>query len=281
MGALSTKDFFAQESVKAKFNELLGSRAPQFMTSVLQIVSGNDLLSKADAKSVYNAAATAAVLNLPVNNNLGFAWIVPYKGQAQFQIGWKGFVQLAQRTGQYLRINVTEVFENQFKKFNSLTEELDADFGTEGTGKVVGYASYFKLLNGFEKTVYWSAAKVDGHAKKYSQAYKSANGLTPWKDPDQYHEMAKKTVLKNTLNKWGILSIEMQQAILTDQAVIQNEDATVVSYVDHEEEPVDSATERINLLLSDCTTIYQVDELFQKHADLDPMPFIRRKQELK
>lgn len=229
------KSLFAQDNVKKKFEEMLGKKAVGFMTSVLQVISSNRGFENVEAVSIYNAAATAATLDLPINQNLGFAYIIPYKGLAQFQIGWRGLVQLAQRTGQYLKINAIEVYENQFKSYNSLTEELAADFNIEGEGKIVGYAAYFKLLNGFEKTTYWSVIKVMAHAKKYSQAYNSEKGITPWKDKDQVHEMGKKTVLKNTLSKWGILSIEMQKAINVDQAVINNEEGTDITYVDHEE----------------------------------------------
>lgn len=259
MNQLTTKQFFAQDNVKGKFQELMGKNAAQFITSVLQVVNSSSLLSKATPETIYNAAAMAATLNLPINQNLGFAWIVPYRGQAQFQMGWKGFVQLAQRTGQYLRINVTEVYANQFKSYNNLTEELYADFGIDGTGEIVGYAAYFKLINGFEKTVYWSKLKVNNHALKYSQAYKSGTGMTPWKDADQFNEMAKKTVLKNTLSKWGILSIEIQNAVITDQAVVKNPETLDVQYIDNE--GVNKETERLTLLLTDCKTFSDVVEL--------------------
>jgi len=227
----------------------------------LQIVNSNKLLMSASPESIYNACTMAAVLDLPINQSLGYAYIVPYKNQAQFQMGWKGFVQLAQRTGQYLRINVVEVYDNQFKSFNTLTEELDADFSLDGVGEIVGYCCYFKLLNGFEKIVYWSKLKVNNHAHKYSQAYKSANGMTPWKDADQFHEMAKKTVLKNTLAKWGILSIEMQKATITDQAVINDVDKLDVNYIDNELEKVNKEEQRIALMIQDCNTIDEVKQL--------------------
>jgi recombination protein RecT len=119
MSNLTTKEYFNQDGVKKKFNELLGKRSTQFITSVLQIVNSNKLLMSATPESIYNACTMAATLDLPINQNLGFAWIVPYRNAAQFQMGWKGFVQLAQRTGQYLRINVVEVYANQYKSFNS------------------------------------------------------------------------------------------------------------------------------------------------------------------
>ncbi len=223
------KQFFSQDAIKNKFSEMLGKRAPQFITSVLQIASNNSYLAKAEPVSIYNAAATAATLDLPLNNNLGFAWIVPYGNAAQFQMGWKGYVQLAQRTGQYSKINVVEVHKNQFKSWNALTETLDADFTIDGAGDVVGYCAYFELVNGFKKIVYWPIEKVKAHAKRYSKSH--ANG--PWKD--EFDKMARKTVLKAMLSQWGILSIEMQKAILVDQAIIKDDEANEVEYVDANE----------------------------------------------
>ena len=208
-----------KDNVQKRFADLLGSRAPQFISSLLQVVKGSDLLLKADPESIMNAAATAAMLNLPINQSLGLAWIVPYKGKGQFQMGWKGFVQLAMRTGQYEKLNVVEVYENQFTSFNVLTEELIADFLKDPEGKVVGYVGYFRLKTGFVKTVYWSRKKVDVHAKKYSQSYKKGFGV--WADgEDGFTAMAKKTVLKLMLSQWGIMTIEMQTAQVADQGIL-------------------------------------------------------------
>lgn len=235
MGNLTTKQFFNQEAVQNKFKEILGDKAPGFISSVLQVTTQNRLLAKASPESIYASAMMGATLDLPINQNLGFAWIVPYGNQAQFQMGWKGFVQLAQRTGQYENINVIPVYENQFNSFNVLTEELDADFSLEPSGNVVGYCAYFKLLNGFTKTAFWSREKAEAHGKKYSKSFNSG----PWKT--DFDAMAMKTVLKNTLSKWGILSIEMQKAHQVDQAVIQEVDGDLtgmtieVDYVDNDE----------------------------------------------
>jgi recombination protein RecT len=211
---LTVNQYFNSESVQQKFEKLLGQKSAGFISSVLQTVNNNKLLASADPATILNAAATAASLDLPINQSLGRAWIVPFKGQAQFQIGYKGFVELAQRTGQYRSINAIEIYENQYSGFNALTEEIDADFSVEGKGAVVGYAAYFELLNGFKKTVYWSKDKVEQHAKRFSKSF----GNGPWKT--DFDAMAKKTVLKHTLSNWGILSIEMQTAQLADQAVI-------------------------------------------------------------
>lgn len=225
---VAVKDFFLRDDVKKKFQELLGQKSVGFITSVMQVVNNNNLLQKASPASIYNAAAMAATLDLPINQNLGFAWIVPYGNAAQFQIGWKGMIQLANRTGQYKAINVTEVYENQFTSFNRLTEELDADFSIVGSGSVVGYVAYFKLLNGFEKTVFWTTEEVKQHGAKFSKTFNQSNGV--WKT--NFDAMAKKTVLKNTLAKWGILSIEMQNAVIADSAIINDVETLDVEYVD-------------------------------------------------
>lgn len=243
-----TKQFFSQDNVKNRFDELLGKKSVGFISSVLQSVNSNRSLVNADTNTIFQAAMMAATLDLPINNNLGFAYIVPYKESfkddkgkwqsrvvAQMQIGWKGFVQLAQRSTQYLHINATEVYASQFVSYNSLTEELIADFHKEASGEVVGYAAFFELLNGFKKIVYWSKSKVTDHAKKYSKAF-TGDGKSPWKDVDQFHEMAKKTVLKNALSKWGPLSIEMNMALVADQGVIKDVETQDIDYVDNSSE---------------------------------------------
>jgi recombination protein RecT len=254
---LTTKDFFQQPSVQKKFQELLGKRAPQFITSVLQIVMNNNLLAKADASSIYNAAATAAVLDLPLNNSLGKAWIVPYKGAAQFQLGYKGFIELAMRTGQYQRINAVPVHQNQFKSWNSLTEELDADMTIMGDGVIVGYAAFFRMNNGFEKFTYWRLNEVRNHANRFSKSVN--NG--PW--ATDFDKMALKTVIKAMLSTYGMLSIEMQTAITADQAVIKDADTMDIEYVDSPAIDIDKEEERAILMLKDCTTPEEVHGLLK------------------
>lgn len=237
---VTVRGIFEGETAKKKFHELLGQKAQGFITSVLQIVSSNNDLAQADPMTVYYAAATAATMDLPINQNLGFAWIIAYnnggKKEAQFQMGYKGYNQLALRTGQYLRLNAIEVFENQFKSWNALTETLEADFSIDGEGEVVGYCSYFKLVNGFEKTTYWTKKKVTAHAAKFSKSW--GQKWSTW--TKDFDAMAKKTVLKNSLAKWGILSIEMQRALVVDQAVVYNDDGTELAYVDQTDESDDA-----------------------------------------
>ena len=254
---LTVKSLFTQNDIQKRFEDLLGKKAQGFITSVLQIVSNSGYLSKADPLTVLNAAATAATLDLPINQNLGFAWIVPYKGQAQFQMGWKGYVQLALRTGQYARINVTPIHENQFKSWNNLTESLEGDFSLDGEGKIVGYAGYFKLTNGFEKTVYWSHEKVEKHAKRFSKSY--TNG--PWKT--DFVAMALKTVLKAMISKWGIMSIQLQTAVVADQSVQKN--AGDYNYIDNDNKDEDGNT---IVLISNADLALQIEEAKDK-TELD------------
>lgn len=249
---LTTKDLFAKENVRKKFEEMLGKRAPQFITSVLQIAASNDLLAKADPMSIYNSAAVAATLDLPLNNNLGFAYIVPYNAKqkdgscktvAQFQMGYKGFIQLAQRSGQFKTISASPIYEGQLTEMNPLTGFV-FDF-TKKSDKVIGYAAYFALINGFEKTLYFSIEDVNKHAGKYSQTFKKGFGL--WKD--DFESMATKTVLKLLLSKFAPLSVEMQKAVLVDQAIIKDEAGTTLEYTDHEDVPIDKEAERVTLMI--------------------------------
>jgi len=258
----SVKALFERADVGKRFAEVLGKRAPQFVTSILQLAASDKVLANADPYTVYNAAMTAASLDLPVNKNLGFAWIIGYKNnskgttEAQFQLGYKGYIQLAQRTGQYAKINCVEVYGNQFKGWNALTEELDADFTIDGTGPVVGYCAYFRLLNGYEKTVYWSTEKVRVHANRFSKTFRFNDST--WKS--DFDAMAKKTVLKNTLSTWGILSVELQNALKVDQAVIKNEEE--VDYPDYQDANVlTKEEERMMQMIDAAETLEELQAL--------------------
>lgn len=228
---LAMKDFFQREDVVQKFQELLGKRASSYLTSVLSVVSQSELLAKADPKTVYMAALTSATLDLPINQNLGFAYIVPYKGQAQFQMGYKGFIQLALRSGQFLTISATPVYEGQLIEENPLTWYV-FNRKAKKSEVVIGYASYFKLLNWFEKTFYMTKAEIERHANLYSAQFKkSQSGL--WKD--KFDEMATKTVIKLLLSKFAPLSVEMQKAVIADQGVLQDENFDEVDYPDNDQ----------------------------------------------
>lgn len=214
----------------------LGKRGQQFLTSVLALANSDEGIAKCEPYSTYNACLTAATLDLPINQNLGFAYIVPYKGKAQFQMGWKGFVQLSLRSGQFKNLGVRDVKEDELVGLDEFTGEPIFKFQLGSQAKVIGYMAYFRLLNGFEKNIYMTIDEIDKHAKTYSQTYKRGFGV--WKD--NFDAMAKKTVLKLLLNRFAPLSVDMQTAIEEDQKVdgeyadnsIKNafevEDATVI-----------------------------------------------------
>ena len=213
--------------IRERFNDVLGKKAPAFISSLISVANNSDMLAKADPTTVITAGIMAATLDLPINQNLGFAYIVPfYNGkkritEAQFQMGYKGYVQLAMRTGQYKTINASEIYEGEIKSRNRLTGEFE--LGERTSDKVVGYIAYFRLVNGFEKYLYMTKEEVEAHAKKYSQTYKKGFGL--W--ITDFDSMSIKTVLKRLLSKYGILSVEMHNmatALSNDGAVIRDKD---------------------------------------------------------
>lgn len=203
-----------------RFEEILGKRTPQFVSSVLSV--GNSLGPNCDPMSIVTSAMTAATLDLPVDKNLGFAWIVPYKGKAQFQMGYKGYIQLGLRTGQYERMNARLVNAEAFQGWDEVGEPIIDWSQIDEAKPTVGYVFAFKLVNGFTKIAYWPRERVEAHAKRYSQSY-GGNYDSPWKS--NFDQMALKTVIKNELSKWGILSIEMQKAIKLDQAIQEGLDS--------------------------------------------------------
>lgn len=245
LAPMTVKTLFAKDEVKQKFQEMMGKRAASFITSVLQIASQNEMLAKAEPMSIYQSAAVAATLDLPLNNSLGFAYIVPYnikqkdgtwKVVAQFQIGAKGFKQLALRSGQFVTINDTDVREGELKHYNRLTGEIEfewiQDVQVRLSKKIIGYASYFKLLNGFEKTYYMTVDELNDHGLRFSQTFKKGFGL--WKD--DFDGMARKTVIKLNLSKNAPLSVEMQKAVVADQSVVNDAETEDVEYVDNDAE---------------------------------------------
>ena len=236
----NAKDFFSKPVVQEKLKELVGKNAPAFATSVLQIVNSNSMLVNADPQTIFSAACMAATLNLPINNNLGFAYIVPFKNnkenkiEAQFQLGYKGYIQLAQRSGQFSRIAATAVHEGQLISENPLLG-YEFDWSVKPNGNPIGYVAFFKLINGFTAELYMSKEEVMKHANKYSQTAKKGFGV--WKD--QFEAMALKTVLKLLLSKQAPLSIDMQKAQMADQAIIRDVDKDEFDYIDHQESIAD------------------------------------------
>lgn len=228
----TVRSLLSTDNVKVKFQEILKDRAAGFTANLAVMVNNSAALSKCEPLSVISAAVVSASLDLPLDPNLGFAYVIPFGDKAQFQIGYKGLIQLAQRSGQYKTINVTEVYDGELVSENRITGDYEFDSTCRKSDKVIGYAAYFRLLNGFEKTVYQPIEQIDKHGKRFSQTYKKGFGL--WKD--DFDSMAKKTVLKNLLSKWGILSIEMQKAVKFDQSTIKDVETGEVEYIDNEAE---------------------------------------------
>ena len=221
-------------AVQRRFQELLDQSAPSFVSSVLAIYRSNTRLQECSYNSILGAAGIAAALKLPINPSLGFAYIVPYKGQATFQLGYKGLIQLAMRTNQYLTLNTSAVFEGQIKEIDFVTGEVIR--GEKISDTIVGYIAYMELLNGFKKALYMTVEEIDEHAKKYSQSYaydiKSGRKSSIWSV--NFDAMAKKTVLKKLLNTFAIVSIDQKDlstAIQADQSVVTEEG---FRYVDNE-----------------------------------------------
>lgn len=216
--AKTLKGMLEMPAYKNKFNEMLGKKAAGFMSSIIAVTNNNKYLAKANPATVIGAAAQAAMLDLPINQSLGFAYIVPYGNEAQFQLGYKGYIQLAQRSGQYVDIGAKTVYEGELEYENRLLDKFK--FGERTGDKVIGYLAYFRLTNGFEKMLFMGLDDMIAHAKKYSKNYKG--GTDKWGLTD-FDTMAEKTVLKRLLSKYGPLSIEsvqMSQALANDGGVI-------------------------------------------------------------
>ncbi len=216
------KGTLSAPSVQEQFKRALKENADSFIASIIDLYGGDNYLQNCHPNDVAREALKAAVLKLPINKGLGFSYIVPYKGKEgmspQFQIGYKGYIQLAMRTGQYKVINADVVYEGELKRTEKLSGYIDLS-GERTSQKKVGYFAHFEMLNGFAKTLYMTKEEVDAHAKRYSKAYTSTTSA--WKT--NFDEMAKKTVLRNLLSHYGYLSIEMIGAIEKD--VIKEEPA--------------------------------------------------------
>lgn len=270
--SLGLKGLLNTPTMQKKFEQVLAKKAPQFMASLLNLYNGDVSLREAEPMSIVSSAMVAASLDLPIDKNLGYAWIVAFYDKnkgckvAQFQLGYKGYIQLALRTGQYKAINVIEVREGELQNWNRLTEQLELDLDGATSEKVVGYCGYFKLINGFEKTVYWTRDQVEAHRIKHNKAKDKKSLNNVWRS--DYDAMAMKTVLRNMLGKWGILSVEMQKAITEDEEEREVKDIT------GEAEEVDEPTKEI-------LTTNEESPVETEIIDVDPKKKVNKKSESK
>lgn len=232
--------YLSNDAVKNQINNIVGGKnGPRFISAIVSAVNTNSQLSQCTNQSILSGALLGESLNLSPSPQLGQYYLVPFndreKGKvAQFQLGYKGYIQLAIRSGQYKKLNVLAIKEGELIRFDPLNEEIEVklidDEEVREEAETVGYYAMFEYTNGFRKAIYWSKKKMEAHALKYSMGYRAKKGYTFWEK--DFDGMAYKTMLRQLISKWGIMSIDMQTAIDADMAVI-NEDGTK-SYVDNE-----------------------------------------------
>lgn len=239
-------DMLDRDGMRKRFDELLGKRAPQFISSIVSMVNADKNLQQAFYESpmtVIQSSLKAAMFDLPIDQSLGYAYIVPFKNykkdigakkmEATFILGWKGMHQLALRTGAYKTINVVDVREGELKRYNRLTEEVDIDFVEDEDARealpVIGYVGYYRLINGAEKTVYMSVKAITAHEKKFRKGEYQGKG---WRD--DWDAMARKTVYRILIGKWGVMSIDYQTRDAGKQL------ADVIAADAQEEETIDA-----------------------------------------
>lgn len=249
--------FLDRDGLRKRFDELLGKRSPQFISSIVSMVNADKNMQQAFYESpmtVIQAALKAATFDLPIDQSLGYAYIVPFKNykkdigtkkmEATFILGWKGMHQLALRTGAYKTINVVDIREGELKRYNRLTEEVDIDFIEDENERekhpVIGYVGYYRLVNGAEKTIYMSVKAIENHERKFRKGEYQGKG---WRD--DWDAMARKTVYRILIGKWGVMSIDYQTADEGKQlADVMAEDAQAENIIDAEysEIPVNEET---------------------------------------
>lgn len=210
------------EGMRKRFNDLLGQRTPQFISSIVSLVNADANMKRAFLEApmtVIQSALKAASFDLPVDQNLGYAYIVPFNNykdgqkqmEATFILGWKGMHQLAIRTGAYKTINVVDIREGELKSYNRLTEEIEIAFiddeDERESKEIIGYVGYYKLVNGAEKTIYMSVKQIENHEKRFRKGQYQSKG---WKE--NFDAMARKTVYRRLIGKWGVMSIEYQNS---------------------------------------------------------------------
>ena len=236
----SIATFLATDSVKENVAKIVGEKDTQrFISSLVSAVQTNPSLAECTNKSLLNAALLGQSLNLPQSPQLANFYFVPFKNtkagvtEATFQLGWRGYMALAMRSGQYKKIHVTDIRDGELKAYNPIEDEYEfspiTDMQERLKKPVIGYYAYFVLVNGFKKTLYWSREQMDEHAKKYSQSYRKGWDSSLWKS--DFDKMAYKTMLRQLISKYGPMSVDMERAYVGDQSVIG--DNGNVDYIDN------------------------------------------------
>lgn len=247
---LTFSAFITSTGMKNKINQIIGDEktGSRFISSIISAVSTNPSLAECDNASIVSGALLGESLKLSPSPQLGNYYLVPFNDKergkvATFQLGYKGYIQLAIRSGQYKKLNVLAIKEGELVKYDPLNEEIEVnlieDEEKREKAKTIGYYAMFEYVNGFRKAMYWSKKKMEAHALQYSKGYKAKSGYTFWEK--DFDAMAFKTMLRQLISKWGIMSIDMQNAYESDMAVI-NEDGTK-DYVDNKEDIPEAAFE--------------------------------------
>lgn len=235
--------YLTNDAVKNQINNVIGGKnGSRFVSSIISAVQVNPALQECTNPSILSAALLGESLKLSPSPQLGQYYMVPFnnnkKGykEAQFQLGYKGYIQLAIRSGQYKKLNVLAIKEGELVRFDPLNEEIEVnlihDEEVREETETIGYYAMFEYTNGFKKAMYWSKKKMEAHALKYSKGYQAKKGCTFWEK--DFDAMAYKTMLRQLISKWGIMSIDMLSAMDADMAVI-HEDGTK-DYVDIDNE---------------------------------------------
>jgi recombination protein RecT len=235
------KQVIQSPTVQEQFRNALGENSGMFVASLIDLYASDTYLQKCEPGKVVMEALKAATLKLPINKSLGFAYVIPYKNKAgqqepQFQMGYKGLIQLAMRTGQYRYINADKVLEGELKRHDKMTGEIE--LGEPTGSKVIGYFAMIETVNGFRKVIFWTRDQVEAHAKRFSKAYNSTH--SPWKT--DFDAMALKTLLKSLLGKYGIMSIEMANAFSKDSDADEDPQAEIDANAN--QEPLDIEPEK-------------------------------------
>jgi recombination protein RecT len=262
------------EAVQKNIMSTLGSatRAKSFTASIISAVSTNPDLQQCDAYTIISAALLGESLKLSPSPQLGQYYMVPFANKnkpfpdAQFILGYKGYIQLAIRSGQYKRINVLAIKKDELISYNPLDEEINVnlidDEVERENAETIGYYAMFELVNGFKKSLYWSKGKMESHALTYSKGYRAKTGYTFWEK--SFDDMAYKTMLRQLLSRWGVLSIEMQKALEADMSVIEEDGS--YKYVDNENDLITPDTPPSvpvqNNIVAEEKPIEQVDDFF-------------------
>lgn len=242
----SLASYLTQEAVKNQISNIVGGRSQRFISAIVSAVNTNPQLQECTNQSIVSGALLGESLNLSPSPQLGQYYLVPFndrnKGKvAQFQLGYKGYIQLAIRSGQYKKLNVLAIKKGELVKFDPLNEEIEVNLlqneEERENAETVGYYAMFEYTNGFRKAIYWSKAKMEAHAMRYSMGYRAQKGYTFWEK--DFDAMAYKTMLRQLISKWGIMSVDMINAFENDMAVLNDDGSKFYIDTDETEEVVE------------------------------------------